>query len=89
MVSFQPSIVPCKTSLTVSMPAQGEEASSFRLSSVSVILVPTLTKSKAGENSSSSLLFINFVFNQDRMESNTFSPPQPSVTDSAKGRGLN
>lgn len=30
----------------VTMPAQGEGASSFRLSSASVILVPTLTKAK-------------------------------------------
>lgn len=88
MVSFQPSTVFYKTSLTVTMPAQGEGASSFRLSSVSVILVPTLTKGKAGENSSFFLLFINFIFSQDWMESNTFSPPQPSDS-SAKARNLN
>lgn len=88
MVSFQPSTVFCKTSLTVIMPAQGEGASSSRLSSASVILVPTLTRGKAGENSSFFLLFINFICNQDWMESNTFSPPPP-VTDTAKARNPN
>lgn len=46
MVSFQPSTVFYKTSLTVTMPAQGEGASSFRLSSVSVIPAPHRPKAE-------------------------------------------
>lgn len=86
---LRPAAVFCKTSPTVTMPTQEEGGLSFRLFSASVILVPTLTKGKAGGSSSFFLLFINSRLSQDWMESNTLFSSCPPLTAMVKTRNQN